>query len=109
MTPTEIDRLIHRFVGGDATGIAAGAEHTEEPALLVAAVLLDPARPGLLIRAAAAAKTTRDRQLVAIAGAHLAGDVDRVHTLAREHLADHPDNVLVAWIAGGARTPAKEI
>ena len=109
MTPTETDRLIHQFIGGDATGIAAQAEHTDEPAVLVAAALLDPARSGLLTRAAAAANTTRDRQMVAIAEAHLAGDADRVNTLAREHLVDHPDNVLVAWIAGGARTPHKEI
>ena len=46
--------------------------------------------------------TTRDRQLVAIAAAHLDGDHDRVHTLARDHLADHPDHLLVAWIAATA-------
>ena len=44
------------------------------------------------------AATTRDRQLVAIAAAHLAGDAGRVEDLARDHLADHPDSVLVAWI-----------
>jgi hypothetical protein len=109
MTSTETDRLIHQFIGGDATGIAARAEHTEDPALLVAAALLHPARSGLLTRAAAAAQTTRDRQLVAIAEAHLAGDADRVNTLARDHLVDHPDNILVAWIAGGALTSQKEI
>jgi hypothetical protein len=53
----------------------------------------------LLIRAAELAATTRDRQLVAIAGAYLEGDSERVDVLAREHLVDYPDNVLVAWIA----------
>ena len=48
--------------------------------------------------------TTRDRQLVAVAAAHLAGDPDRVDALARDHLVDHPDSILVAWIAGAART-----
>ena len=44
------------------------------------------------------AKTTRDRQVVAIAVAHVAGDVDLVDALARDHLTDHPTSVLVAWI-----------
>ena len=76
--------------------------------MLVAAALVGPAAPDLLARAAAPAVTTRDRQLVAIAAAHLAGDADRVDVLARDHLADHPDNLLVAWIAGATRSP-KEI
>ena len=62
----------------------------------------------LLARAKATAATPRDRQTVAIAGAYLAGDLDRVDVLAREHLADHPGNDLVARIAGCARTPGKE-
>ena len=44
----------------------------------------------------------RDRQLVALAAAHLAGDRDRLTALAREHLLDHPDSVLAAWITAGA-------
>jgi hypothetical protein len=36
---------------------------------------------------------------VAIATAHLRGERDLVDALARDHLVDHPDNVLVAWIA----------
>jgi hypothetical protein len=50
------------------------------------------------------AATTRDRQLVAIAAAHLRGERDLVDALARDHLADHPDNVLVAWIAGASHS-----
>jgi hypothetical protein len=37
---------------------------------------------------------------VAIAIAHQRGDGDLVDALARDHLVDHPDSVLVAWIAG---------
>jgi hypothetical protein len=110
-TRADTDRLIRRFIAGDtaaAAGIAARAESTSEPALLVAAALLDPAASGLLDRASAAARTTRDRQLVAIAAAHLDGDADRVDALAREHLADHPDHVLVAWIAATSRTDHEE-
>jgi hypothetical protein len=36
---------------------------------------------------------------VAIAAAHHRGDRELVDALARDHLVDHPDNVLVAWIA----------
>ncbi len=53
-----------------------------------------------MARAGGIAATTRDRQLVAIAAAHLRGERDLVDALARDHLVDHPDNVLVAWIAG---------
>ncbi|GIF63817.1 hypothetical protein Ais01nite_18520 [Asanoa ishikariensis] len=100
---TDTDRLIRQFIGGDAAAAARLVEQartSQEPVLLVAAVLAAPATPGLLARAARRAASTRDRQLVAIAAAHLDGDHDRVHTLARDHLADHPDNILVAWIAG---------
>ena len=48
------------------------------------------------------AVTTRDRQLVEIASAHLRGDADRVEDLARDHLSDHPDSVLVAWITSAS-------
>ncbi len=61
-------------------------------------VLAAPGQPELLDRAAAAALTTRDRQLLAIVAAHLDGDADRVDALARDHLADYPDSLIVAWI-----------
>jgi hypothetical protein len=102
MTRADTDRLIRQYIGGDAaaaTGILARAGSDDDPTLLVAAALIDPAAPGLLDRAATAATTSRARQTVAIAAAHLAGDADRVDALVREHLVDHPDNLLVAWIA----------
>jgi hypothetical protein len=61
--------------------------------------LAGPGSDRLLARAAATATTTRDRQLVAIAAAHLAGDEDRLDALVRDHLADHPGSLLAAWIA----------
>lgn len=61
----------------------------------------------LLTVAKATAVTPRDRQTVAIACAYLAGDLDRVDVLARDHLAEHPDNELVLRIAASARTPGK--
>jgi hypothetical protein len=65
----------------------------------VAAALVSHDGEELLARAAATATTTRDRQLVAIAAAHLAHDEELLDALVRDHLADHPDSILAAWIA----------
>ena len=73
---------------------------------LVAAALFAPDGAALMARAGELAVTTRDRQLVAIASAHLRGERELVDALARDHLVDHPDNVLVAWIAGASRRAA---
>jgi hypothetical protein len=103
--PSDIELLLLRMIGGDATApgeILEFARTSESPTLLVAASLVtqQPAEPpGFLARAAAHAATTRDRQLVAIATAHLADDTDLLNALVRDHLSDHPDNVLAAWIA----------
>jgi hypothetical protein len=105
MTQADTDRLIRQFIGGDAAataGILEQARTSHEPILLVAAALADPTATDLLPRALKLAVSTRDRQLVAIAAAHLGGDGDRVDVLARDHLVDHPDNILVAWIAAAA-------
>ena len=47
---------------------------------------------------------------MAIAGAHRRGERELVDALARDHLVDHPDSVLVAWIADAShsQTPNKE-
>jgi hypothetical protein len=108
MTPAETDTLIRQLIGGDpdaAASIVDRAWTSDEPVLLVAAALIHPAAPEFLARAADLAQTTRDRQLIAIAAAHLAGDHDRVNALARDHLVDHPDNLIAAWIAAGAGLP----
>jgi hypothetical protein len=97
--------LLGRLIGGDptavsdvcdrATGPAAGAA----PRVLVAAALVGHQTDGLLARALAGAVTSRDRQLVAIAAAHVDGNHQLVDVLVRDHLVDHPDDVFVAWIA----------
>ena len=108
--PTEPpEQLIHRLVVGDAAAIAAiiaASRTSDDPVILVAAALFAPDGDGLMARAADLAPTTRDRQLVAIAAAHLRGGRDLVDALARDHLVDHPDNVLVAWIAGASHRSA---
>jgi hypothetical protein len=104
MSPALPPHLLHRLAVGDAAAIAAIVDESrtsDDATILIAAALFaTTGRDALLARAAAMAATTRDRQLVVIAAAHLRGDRDRVDALARDHLVDHPDNVLVAWIAG---------
>ena len=74
----------------------------------MAAALLTHDAGDLLGRAESSATTSRDRQLVAIAAAHLDNNGELLDVLVREHLADHPDHVFAAWIAaihGGAVHP----
>jgi hypothetical protein len=94
--------LVHRLIGGDpkAPGeVLESAVASDSPSVLVAAALITP-DPRILTRAAAQATTTRDRQLVALAAAHLRGDDHLFDALVRDHLADYPDHLLAAWIAG---------
>ena len=79
------DQLIRRILEGD------------DPAVLVAAALAAADRP--LERAAALADDARGRRTVAVALAYLDGDAGRALLLARDHLADHPADLLVAHVA----------
>jgi hypothetical protein len=101
--PDETETLLRRLISGDQAAVAAvlaRARTSDVPALLVAAALICGDSDGLLLaRAMTHATTTRDRQLVAVATAQLEGDHDLFDALIRDHLADHPDNVLAAWIA----------
>jgi hypothetical protein len=109
----EPENVIHQLVvGGDAAiaEIVQRAQTSDDVTTVVAAALFTPAgNNALMARATTLAATTRDRQLLAIATAHLDGDAHRVEDLARDHLADHPDSVLVAWITSTSnhttRTP----
>ena len=89
------------MTGDDAaiSAIVDASRTSDDPLILVAAAVFAPQGDPLLVRAEGLASTTRDRQLVAIAAAHHRGDRQLVDALAREHLVDYPDNVLVAWIA----------
>ena len=105
MPSVQPEQLLQDLVVGDSAAIAAIVAESAtsiDPLILVAAAQFAPDAQGLLTRAERAATTTRDRQLVAVANAHLRGQRDLVDALARDHLADHPDNVLVAWIAGAS-------
>jgi hypothetical protein len=94
--------LLRRLIGDhpdapvEVLDLAASSNST--PLLVAAAIVA--ADHELLTRAAQHAATTRDRQLVALAAAHLRGDVALLDALARDHLSEHPDHLLAAWIAG---------
>lgn len=105
MDTTGSEQLIRRLIAGDATVIGVLLERagtSDDPGLLVAAALVVPSWQALLGRAAASAEGARDRQVVAVAAAHLRGDAERALLLARDHLADHPDSLLVAHIAAAS-------
>jgi hypothetical protein len=123
MPDDDTQALLTRLVRGDPAAVAEvlhRAAADRSPALLVAAALVtldhptldgtteDGAAPrGLLERAGRHAVTTRDRQLVAIAAARLDDDEDLVGALVGDHLSDHPDSILAAWIAAGPDHPVQ--
>jgi hypothetical protein len=100
--PIELDALLSRLIGGDdsaAAEILDRARYDDSPRLLVAAALVADEPQCYLARAGECAATTRDRQLVALAVAHVNDDAALLGALALDHLSDHPDSVLAAWIA----------
>jgi hypothetical protein len=102
-----MNQLLRRLVTGDdaaITAIVEASQTSDDPLILVAAALFSPHADRLLVRAEELASTTRDRQLVAIAAAYQRGDHEAVDALARDHLVDHPDNMLVAWIADASQS-----
>ena len=104
MTDEGVDAMIRRAIGGDAGAISfvmAQAGTIDDAVLLTMAALLERL-PDRLDRAALLAATSRDRQVVAIARAHLDDDRQLVDALARDHLVDHPDSLIVAWMASDA-------
>jgi hypothetical protein len=108
--PDDIHHLVRRLIAGDAEArarIQALASSGGSPTVLVAAALVSRDSDELLARAAATATTTRDRQLVAVAAAHLTDDEELLDALVRDHLADHPDSILAAWIASQHARPGR--
>ena len=93
--------VIRKAIGGDEAAISwivGSADHTNDALVVVMAALLEPA-PARLARAQDLAVSSRDRQAVAIARAHLTGDSELVDALARDHLVTYPDSLIVSWIA----------
>lgn len=100
-----LSRLIGDHPDAPAEVLARAPTSTCTPLLVAAAILTGDLHH--LTRAAGHATTTRDRQLLAVADAHLRGNADLLHVLIREHLCEHPDHLIAAWIAGRA-TPSPD-
>jgi hypothetical protein len=81
--------------------VAAAAASVSTAVLVALAVRMGDA--GRLEFARRHAATSRDRQLVVLAAGHLAGDHERFDALVRDHLAEHPDHVVAAWVAATHR------
>jgi hypothetical protein len=104
VTTDGVELMIRQAIGGDSDAIAwiiTHADTTDEASILAMAALLER-HPRRLHPTRITASTSRDRQLVAIARAHLNGDSELVDALARDHLVDFPDSLIVAWIASDA-------
>lgn len=109
MTDDGAATRIREAIGGDRRSIdwiSIHADTSENAVVVVMAALLEPGRKRLM-RADQVATTSRDRQIVAIARAHLSGDAELVDALARDHLVDFPDSLIVSWIASGAVARAR--
>ncbi len=107
MTGADLDIVIRRAIGGDADAISwivSQAETSDRVAVIAMAAVLER-NPAWLTRAGQVAGTSRERQLVVIARAHLDGACELVDVLAHDHLADHPDSLIVSWIASCSAGP----
>lgn len=101
------DEVVRRAIGGDtAARVVIGDRAVAGGSIevLVMAALLGHGEEHL-DTAEATATSRSDRQVVAIARCVLTGDPERVDALARDHLVDHPDSLIVAWMAAGASRP----
>lgn len=78
--------------------LTADSAASTDVSMLVTAALLAASSPDLLAAAMRSATTTADRQFVAIATAHLAGDHAQVDALTRDHLLDHVARPVLRWI-----------
>ncbi len=97
----ELIRQLTREMAGKATPV--GSDTSRELTVAVAAALLAESADELLNDAERLARSTQDRQFVAIAAAFVAGDHDRVDALARDHLLDHPTRPVLGWIVAHSR------
>ena len=104
MNHDSVETMIRQAIGGDrdATAWVLEQADTTESAIVIAMAALLERLPGRIEQALAAATTTRDRHVVEIARAHLDGNSELVDALARDHLVDYPDSLIVAWIASDA-------
>ncbi len=104
--PRFVRAAIARLMGDDPLApkllAAAADEHPDsfEAAAALALVATNPAQH--LQRALDMAHSRRERQHVGVIAVWQAGDHDRATILAREHLAEFPDELVISWLVGQA-------
>lgn len=101
-TPSLVEAAIVRLVGGDPLApVLVGAAVLDDPDSFAAHAALALVRQSFdepLRDARRLASSRRDRQHLAVVECWLLGDVARARVLAREHLAEFPDDVVVSWL-----------
>ena len=111
--PADIEVLLLRLIGGDATAPGEVLDRSENDRLTGAARgrctrLRDSPRLPRPASSPARLGTPPPRGIDSSspsATAHLGDDADLLDALARDHLSDHPDHVLAAWIASQRTGP----
>lgn len=104
LPPPTASFALGRLLAGDPDGPslvarAAAADPTALDVVLAVAATADPAAASdALVRARASCRSRRDRQRLAVVEAWCRGDRERSVALAREHLAEFPDEPLVGWL-----------
>lgn len=106
--PRNSERLvaeaIARMVGHDPLASvlvsAAVRDHSKSFDAAAAFVLVVDVSHERIERARALATTRRERQHLAIVECWLSADWTRVALLAREHLSEFPDDLVISWLAG---------
>lgn len=98
-----VHAAIARLVGDDPLApvilAAIAMEHPESFAVHAALALVIESFDEALLYAQQLASDRRERQHLAIVTSYLHGDYPRTSLLAREHLAEFPDDIVVSWLA----------
>lgn len=97
-----VDDALSRLIGGDPLAAdilqSAARAHPGRFELHAALAIVCGDAVVALSRARELAVTRFSRQHVAIIAEHLTGDATRTRLLARQHLAEFPDDVVISWL-----------
>jgi len=97
-----VTAALGRLVGGDPLAevlvAAAARQHPESFDAAAALALVAPDDAASRRRARDLARSRRERQHLAVVECWLDGDRDRARVLARDQLAEFPDDVMISWL-----------
>jgi DNA-binding GntR family transcriptional regulator len=102
-TPFLVHAAIARLVGDDPLApvilAAVAIECPDSFAIHAALALVVESFDETLLQATRLSSGRRERQHLAIVSCFLQSDVARARLLAREHLAEFPDDIVISWLA----------